>query len=162
MDIMIIKIFRELDRWAVKANREAAKNGWPAIGPFYIKVLGQTALLEAKVGLNLTATIDVDVFANYQHSVKNEFERLLNEHGKSLDQDSDKIWMPKETEYEQVFTGQFLTGFIAKSEYVLISKALKAPKKNHAIMVEYLAKGPSKLFMMLADKYNADLEDFIR
>ena len=159
---MIIKIFKTLDSWTVNANKEAVSNSWPAIAPFYIKVLGQTALLEAKIELNITATMDVDVYANYQHPVKNEFERLLREQGRCLDPDSEKIWMPTETEYVQIFTGRLLTGFIAKNEYVLISKALKAPKKNNSLIVEYIAKGPSKLFMQLANKYKLDLKEFIK
>ncbi len=159
---MIVKVFKKLDKWAVQTNSEALKNGWPTIKPFYIKVLGQTALIETNLDLDLTATMDVDVYADYHNSVKVEFEKLLSLEGKFLDQDSEKIWMPKETEYKQIFKGHLLTGFLAKSEYVLISKALKAHKKNQSLIVEYLAKGPSKLFLQLADKHKVSLKDFTK
>jgi hypothetical protein len=159
---MIKKVFKDLDAWAVKTNKEAVNNSWPAITPFYIKVLGQTALIETQIDLNLTATMDVDVYADYHFAVKNEFENLLKKYGRSLDPDSDKIWMPTETEYKEVFKGSLLTGSIAKSEYVLISKALKAPGKNKSLIMEYLAKGPSELFMELALKYEVDLKGFTK
>lgn len=42
-----------------------------------------------------------------------------------------------------------------------LSKALKAPKKNGALIAEYLAKGASDKFQALAKKYNLDLEQFL-
>jgi hypothetical protein len=69
--------------------------------------------------------------------------------------------MPKETVYETFFAGSFVTLKIADEECVLLSKAAKAPKKNGALLTEYLARGPSERFMGLAAKYSVDLEQFI-
>ena len=52
-------------------------------------------------------------------------------------------------------------GCHAKPGAVLISKALKAPKKNQALITEYLAKGASERFFALARKYGVDLEQFV-
>lgn len=44
---------------------------------------------------------------------------------------------------------------------LLISKALKAPHKNRALIIEYLARGATARFMRLAAKYKLDLESFV-
>lgn len=159
---MIKQVFTELDAWAVKKNIEFIHEGLMPIKPCYIKVLGQEALIEANIDLNLSATMDVDVYSNYEYSIKAKFEELLNIKGKILDPDGEKIWMPKETEYQEIFKGSVINGYIAKVEYVLISKALKAPEKNKILLIEYLAKGPSKLFFDLVRKYKVKLEIFIK
>ncbi len=50
---------------------------------------------------------------------------------------------------------------LAEPEAILLSKALKAPAKNRALIVEYLAKGATERFMTLAQKYALDLEQFV-
>ena len=49
---------------------------------------------------------------------------------------------------------------MADPDAVLISKALKAARKNEALITEYLAKGASERFFNLARKYRVDLEQF--
>jgi len=69
--------------------------------------------------------------------------------------------MPKETRYTVLFSGEFVTLKVADMEAILISKALKAPRKNRALIVEYLARGATPRFMRLARKYGVDLESFL-
>ncbi|MFH1223122.1 MAG: hypothetical protein V1647_02115, partial [Pseudomonadota bacterium] len=61
-----------------------------------------------------------------------------------------------------ILKGKIVSGYIAESEYVLISKALKAPQKNRVLILEYIAKGPSELFFQLAVKYKLNLKDFVK
>jgi hypothetical protein len=61
-----------------------------------------------------------------------------------------------------LFLGQYVEALLARPEYVLISKALKARDKNRNLIIEYLAKSPSELFLGLAQKYQVDLEWFLR
>jgi len=157
---MLKKLFKDLDNWTQKTNKELIKETLPTIKPFYIKVLGQTALIESKIKLNLFSTMDMDMYSDCNYLVKKELERLLSKHKKFLDGFSNEIWMPKETEYELFYEGKVLKAYLAKAEYVLISKALKAPEKNKNIIQEYLSKQPSELFIKLAKKYKVDLKVF--
>jgi len=69
--------------------------------------------------------------------------------------------MPQETEYEIFFVGKWLKAYLARPEYVLLSKAMNAPKKNKALIVEYLASEPPAKFFELAKKYKVDLDQFL-
>ena len=69
--------------------------------------------------------------------------------------------MPTETRYTSLYVGQFVTLEVADLESVLVSKGLKAPAKNRAIVTEYLASGASPRFMALSTKYGLDLEQFL-
>jgi hypothetical protein len=158
---MLKKIFKKLDIWIGEQSAYRVREGMLSIGVCEIKVIGQTALLEAEISLHIPATMDVDVFANYEDSVRRRFAELLKENGKELDSVRHEAWMPKETEYESFFDGKWLKTYLAKPEYVLLSKAMKAPTKNKALIVEYLASEPPAIFFKLAEKYKVDLEQFL-
>jgi hypothetical protein len=158
---MLTKTFALLDQWVSRENEERRREGSLGISRFEIKVLGQSALIEAKVNLDLYATKDVDAYTDGPYVVKVHFDKLLQKKGKYLDFLSDEIWMPKETRYQSIFAGKNFKGMIAIAEFVLISKALKAPDKNKFVIAEYLAKGPSKLFYDLANQYKVNLEEFV-
>ncbi len=70
--------------------------------------------------------------------------------------------MPRETEYTEFYFGKWVKAYLAKIEFVMISKAKKAPEKNKALIIEYIAVGPSKSFFELAAKYKVDLDSFLR
>jgi len=159
--VMLKKIFKKLDNWIGEQNVERQEEGMLSISACEIKVIGQTALLEAEITLHIPATVDVDVFANYEDLVRRKFAELLKENGKELDPVGHEAWMPKETEYEIFFDGKWLKAYLANPEYVLLSKAMKAPKKNKVLIVEYLASGPSAKFFELAKKYKVDLDHFL-
>jgi hypothetical protein len=57
--------------------------------------------------------------------------------------------------------GPFVRLLLAEPEAILLSKAIKAPDKNRALITEYLAQGASDRFLELAKKYNLDLEQFL-
>lgn len=155
------KVFMELNAWIAEKNQDLSEEGVRTLPRCRIRVLGQTALLEAETDLPLAATKDVDVYADYEHALQVKFEELLRARGKLLDPLGHEAWMPKETKYLTIFNGSYVTGQIANPEYVLLSKALKAPEKNRALMVEYLARDPSEVFLQLAEKYQLDLEQFV-
>jgi len=68
--------------------------------------------------------------------------------------------MPSETRCTVAFSGKLVQLMLAEPEAILVSKALKAPAKNRALMTEYLAIGPTDRFWELAKKYAVDLEAF--
>ena len=158
---MLKKVFSDLDNWIHNQNNSNIKEGVPLISVCEVKVLGQMALLEAQLNLELIATADVDVYTNMDVTVRKKFDELLRAKGKFLDPDSSLIWMPQETEYSLFFQGKWLTALISKPEYVLLSKAIKAPFKNIELIRGYLALGPSRKFKALAKKYTLNLESFL-
>lgn len=158
---MLQPVFADLDRWLTNENSRRAADGDPTLGRCDIRVLGQVALLEARVSLHLVATQDVDAYIKGEYPIQQKLDEILNRHGKHLDTDSSLIWMPKETQYDLIYDGKSVKGWVACADYVLVSKALKAPGKNKALIQEYLAKGASPVFMELAGKYRLDLEQFL-
>ena len=158
---MLVEVAERLDAFVVARNIEARSEGLLALRPCVIRLLGQTALLEAKVALTLAATIDVDVYADYDFAIEREFRRLLAARGRELDSLGSEIWMPAETKYSSLFAGYFIALLVADTEAILISKALKAPSKNRSLLIEYLARGASRRFLQLAKKYGLDLEQFL-
>lgn len=158
---MLLEIFKKLDRWIIQENEKARDEGARLIAHAEFKILGQAALLEAQLSLELAQTGDVDAYTNATHLVLHHLDELLFGYGMHLDKLSDEIWMPEETTYSSVYKGEYIEMLIAVPEYVLVSKALKAPRKNAGVIVQYLAAGPSPFFFNLCDKYEVDLEQFL-
>jgi hypothetical protein len=158
---MLGEVAARLDAWIVAQNVAARADGVRTLKPCRIRLLGQIALLESKTKLELNVTHDVDVYADYEHPVETEFRRLLREVNLDLDPVGNEAWMPKETIYKNLFEGEYVTMQVADADAVLLSKALKAPRKNHALIVEFLAAGASASFLELATKYHLDLEQFL-
>jgi hypothetical protein len=158
---MLLDVVTELDDWVVAQNAEARAEGLRLLSPCTIKLLGQAALIESGCKLPLAATRDVDVLADYEWSVQQQFERLLQARGLELDPLGREVWMPRETRYDPLFSGQFVTLLVADSEAVLVSKALKAPAKNGVLITDYLSQGATPRFLQLAHKYAVDLDQFV-
>lgn len=158
---MLEELGASLDAWVIARNVEAREEGRLLLKPCHIRVLGQTALFESDVDLHLNLTSDVDVYADYEHSIELEFRRLLAERGRELGTTGREVWMPTETRYDDLFVGEYVTMQVADPDAVLLSKALKAPRKNRALIVEYLAAGASPRFFALAERYDLDLEQFV-
>jgi len=157
---MLAEVAEALDRWIIDTNLRHVAEGFLRLRPCTIRVLGQSALLELGLPLELAATRDVDVRADYENAVRVRFAELLAAHGRELDPLGDEIWMPRETRYTVAFRGKLVRLMLAEPEAILVSKALKAPIKNRALVTEYLAVGPTERFWALAKKYAVALEDF--
>jgi len=158
---MLKTVLKKLDLWIEEQNKAFETEGLRKFHSCKIRIVGQTALIEANLSLHVPATMDVDVFADYEHSVQKKFEALLKEIGKELDPVGHEAWMPQETEYQQFYSGSFVTAYLAKPEFVILSKAKKAPQKNSRLITEYLASEPPAVFFELAKKYQIDLERFV-
>jgi hypothetical protein len=158
---MLIKVFRALDEWIAAENVAAVAEGTPVHPACTIRVFGQTALWEAGVDLQLAVTRDVDAVADFDREVQQKFEELLSAQGRLLDPLSHEAWMPRETMYRILYSGRLVTGMVAEPDFVLASKALKAPAKNRALLTEYLAAGASDRFLELVERFDIDLEAFL-
>jgi len=159
---MLVQVFENLDRWIQKQNGLVINEGGRLIEQCNFKILGQSALFEAPLSLALAATGDLDAYTNASYAVCKYLDTLLEEYGMHLDPLSKAIWMPEETEYTSLYQGEYVEVLLAKPEYVLLSKAIKDPKRNREIVIEYLASAPSRLFMDLCEKYQVDLENFLK
>ena len=158
---MIKECAKKLDKWLVGENKERAETGALPL-KCTIKVIGQTALIEAGLKIELAATMDVDFSQQLHGIVREKLSEFLSEYGKQIDPVGHEAWMPDETEYQEIYKGKFVECFIAKPEYVLISKAKMAPSKNKNLIIEYLGTSPTPLFFELATQYQVNLEDFLK
>src|SRR4029077_8415051 len=127
---LLVEIAEKLDRWAVARNAADRSEGLLGMKPCRIRLLGQMALFELGAKLPLAATNDVDVHADYEHAMQQELARLLSAKGKILDPLGNEVWMPKETRYRTLYRGELVRLDVADEESVLLSNALKAPRKN--------------------------------
>ncbi|HEX5101705.1 MAG TPA: hypothetical protein VFV94_19470 [Polyangiaceae bacterium] len=157
---MLREVAEQLDRWMIDENLRLADDGLLRLKPCTIRALGQAALLELGLPVELAATQDVDVRADYEDAVRRRFAELLRARGLELDPLGHEIWMPSETRYTSAFQGKFVALMLAEPEAILVSKALKAPAKNRVLIAEYLTVGPTPRFWQLAKKYRLDLEVF--
>lgn len=158
---MLRKVIEKLDNWIEGENSHSQQAGILPIHYCEILVIGQTALIESKLSIHIAATVDVDIYKELEHSVMKKFESLLKENGKELDPVGHEAWMPKETQYEILFKGKWVTAKLAKPEYIMISKAKKAPGKNRELITDYIANDPPEEFFRLAEKYAIDLNQMM-
>lgn len=156
------KIFRKLDQWIAEQNAEARKESLPSIAKCEFRVVGQTALLEAKLDLEIVATADVDAVSNATYSVLAKFNELLKAEALEYDQLSNEIWMPRESKYVDIYRGAWVTALRAEPEFVMVSKAKMAMGKNKALLRQYVASGPAKIFFDLCQKYQVSIEDILQ
>ena len=160
---MLKEVFAQLDARLEAENSGRRSAGGHLLPRAVFRVLGQTALIEARLDLELAATMDVDAFAQPSDWIITQaFNEVLKSTGQHWDPHSGEIWMPQETEYLPLYSGRCVDAMVARPEYVLISKALKAREKNRNLIIEYLSKSPSDLFVGLAQKYQLDLEWFVQ
>ena len=136
---MLAAIFERLDQWVSAENHDAVVEGFLSLPKSIFRVVGQAALLEAKLQFSVAATVDVDVLNNAKHEVVAKLGELLVAEGLELDPLSNQIWMPSET------------------EYIMVSKSLKSTAKNKALLRSYIASRPPEIFFTLCEKYKVDL-----
>lgn len=156
---MLKLVAEKLDKWIEKENKEALDEGRPLIKTVTIKVIGQTALMEAKLSFPLAATMDVDCFNQFNSIVRQKFNELLNQEGKTLDEIGHEAWMPEETEFHSLYEGKKVHMEIALPHFVILSKAKKAFEKNKGLIAEYIAsKDIHPDFFDLVEKYEINLD----
>ncbi len=163
MKKLLKKVFKTLDIKIADENRVRVESGGLLVPKCEITILGQMSLLtNDKVSsfLTLAQTGDMDALISLNTFVKIELKKLLIENGLVYDEDSEKIWIPKESGYEELFNFPFIHVRIIDAESALVSKAIKAPLKNKQLIREAIA---SERFQGLADRilhYGGDLEFF--
>lgn len=158
---MLKEVFKTLDLWLEQENAHAAEERLPTFKKSTFKILGQTALLEASLDMEINATVDVDALSTATHVIIAKFSELLTQVGMTLDPLSDQIWMPEETRFIEFFHGKWVHALRAEPVHILISKALKAAEKNKSLVIQYLTKNPPREFFDLCQKYGVNLDFFL-
>lgn len=159
---MIAEIFEKLDQWVGQQNAEATREGLPAIPRCEFRIVGQTALMEANLKIDLASTADVDAMNNATYAVIAKLNDLLQAKGLEYDQLSNEIWMPPESKYVDVFRGTWVVAIRAEPEFVMLSKAKKARAKNKKLLQQYIASSPPRTFFDLCQKYKVNLKQILQ
>jgi len=159
---MLNEIFARLDRWVSTENESTNFQGLPALPKSVFRVVGQTALLEANLEFAIAATVDVDILNNAKYEVLAKLNELLIAEGLELDPLSNEIWMPEETNYIDLYQGEWIHALLAEPQYIMVSKALKSPSKNKVLLRQYIAHGPHQVFFDLCEKYKINLQSIVR
>ncbi len=158
----LLELFAALDAWMARANAGCLAEALSPLRPVTIRIIGQAALFAAELDLPLATTMDVDAIARWPDDrVRTALIELLEKQGKFLDPVAHEAWMPDETQFATLYSGHWVIVEFALPEYVLISKAKKAPVKNRVLLTDYLASGPSSLFLDLARRYDLDLDTLL-
>ncbi len=160
----IEKIFSEFDKKIKQLNTRRRKEDLFSIKKTEIKLLGQMSLLANKKVcfiLSLTQTVDIDALLVMEQIAKEEFKKILKKYGFIYDEDSYLIWIPKGAIFEILFDFEYVRVECLDPESALVSKAVKAPKKNLQLIRQAIAseKFPNLIDRILENK--GKLEDFI-
>lgn len=155
-------IFRKLDQWIDGKNAEALHNGLLSIPKSEFRVVGQTALMEARLDFEVVATADVDAVSNATYVVLAKFNELLKVEALEYDQLSSEIWMPEETTYVDIYRGKWVTALRAEVPFIMVSKAKMAMSKNKMLLRQYIASNPAKIFFDLCQKHRVNIGDILR
>ncbi len=159
--MLLVKVFEELDVWIDEQNRAARNESMIEYRRCLFRIVEQSALINVELDFDVAATGDLDAYTDAQYAVLKKLEEILAKHGLKYDLLSSEIWMPAETEYIDVFLGDWVRTQRAGVEYVMASKAKKSPGKNATLLQNYIASEPSDLFFKLCEKYEIDLAKIV-
>jgi hypothetical protein len=108
-----------------------------------VKLLGQISLLaneKVSAVLNLVGTVDLDAhLEKMEFPVKRKMLELLKDRNLVYDEDSEKIWIPPGSKFENFLKFDNLSVFRLDPESVLVSKAIKAKQKNKQLIQDAIA-----------------------
>ena len=143
-------------------NDERRHEGLLPFSKAKVRLLGQISLLvQESVALSLTQTVDVDAELLMDHAIKAAFKALLRNEGYFYDEDSSLVWIPSNARFLPLWDLPNVSVEALDPESALVSKAVKAPRKNRQLLRQAIA---SNQFPSLADrivKHGGKLEDFL-
>jgi len=156
------KLIEDLETEIRAKNLERESLGSPPMPFGEIKLIGQFGLLshpESKESYTLAATKDIDAILERSSFLAMAFVKIVTRLGLEFDELSDEAWIPPEATYDKLHAGQYFEILVLKPEFILLSKAVKAPEKNGPLIVEALEKLGSEFESSLI-KHGADLDYF--
>jgi len=156
-------LFKELDGRIAKINRARKEEGLIAVARAEVILLGQMSLLandKVSMLLTLALTADMDALLTMDHILKEELKKCLAKHGLVYDEDSYLIWIPKDATFECLFDFKNVIVQAIDPESALVSKAVKAPKKNKQLIREAIASGKFSGLVERIERNGGSLEFF--
>lgn len=163
MKDIIQVLLRDLDEALAAKNEERRKDEGFGFKKAKIQILGQMSLfahpnkIAAKV--HLVQTVDLDAKVTAEYLVFQLFKQLIQKHGLSYDEDSEKVWLPAESTYTEIFNSPRVQCEVLDPIFALTSKAIKAPEKNKVLIHQALKIFGSEL-QVLIRKYGGDSSYF--
>lgn len=145
-------------------NKDRLQDGLPPLARLRIKLLGQFALRAHSVAskqLHLAQTMDVDALVEADASGRSVLREALSELGLQYGELSSEIWIPPGAEFEVLVDEPEIEIAVLEPIAVLTSKALKAPAKNRALIIEALAVFGQPLAEAII-KHGGDPRSFLR
>jgi hypothetical protein len=142
MEKLLKKIFSLLNSIIEDENYRRTELGSRRIKKSRVLLLGQMSLLvDKKVSavFALTQTGDMDAKLEMDFFVKNELKKLLEKNGLIFDEDSEMIFIPKNSKKLELFEFKNIHVQRLDPESVLVSKAVRAPEKNRPLLIESIA-----------------------
>lgn len=133
----LIEIFQKLNESIERENQDRIENGMRRISRCEITILGQASLFaqpELTSKLDLVQTGDLDALLKTEHFVKRELKKILAQYRYVYDEDSDKIFIPKGSQFFNFLDLVHLNVKVIDPESALVSKAVKAPEKNKILV----------------------------
>jgi len=115
-------VFSRLNHFIETHNKNSREEGSLPLKKQTFKIVGQMALLLSNLPFEITSTMDLDTVSSTNHFVQKELESLLTEIGIHLETDSHLIWMPKGTQYSQLFDFDWVGVLVADPKSVILSK----------------------------------------
>lgn len=157
-------IFLELSNWIVSENTEREESGARKIAQCKVTILGQMSLLvDDKVSavLNLAQTGDLDAKLEMDFPVKKKLKELLSEEGLVYDEDSEKIFIPLRSRELPLFEFEKITVLRLDPESALVSKAVKAVKKNRQLLRQAIDKNSFPNLLDRIEENEGDLSKIL-
>jgi hypothetical protein len=137
----ILEVLAELEQLIESEDKIRKEMGSIPLRPTTIRILGQMSLLlneDISSRMHLFATQDVDAHIKGDSFVAEAFKRLLGERNLEFDFLSNEIWLPLDASYIQIYESPRLHCEILDPISALVSKAVKAPDKNTALISKAL------------------------
>lgn len=163
MKALLRKVFQELDSRIEKENVIRREDGALPVSACEIKILGQMSLLandKVSAILSLAQTADMDAVMTRNTFAKKELKETLKQYGLEYDEDSEKVWLPKNSKFLLLFELKNVVVKIIDPESALVSKAVKAPAKNKILIREAIASGEFPELARRITKEGGKLEYF--
>lgn len=160
---LLDQLVARLETKILGENRERAVENLPPLPRLEMVLLGQFSLLirdQIAERIPLLATADLDAWINPEWVTKRILSETLNELGLRYDELSKEIWMPKDAKREVLYESQLVKIEAFSVLDVLVSKAVKAAKKNRYLLQHALVLFGAELEQRLR-QYNVNPEDFL-
>jgi hypothetical protein len=162
----LLRIFEELNERITNENFARDDSGAAKVLPVEIQVLGQMTLLlnEAIVKvLPLQRTGDLDaVILGTNHFVQQVLQKeILPKYNLILDSDSELVWIPPGSTFKIFCDLRYVRVNLLDAESALVSKAVKAPKKNKLLIIDAIASEKFPGLIERIEKYGGDLKYFL-